>query len=81
MSKAPGNSRTPSEMPSLRRHEVPTFCHENGVPAVTERLVKYATIDGRLAVHRIGVTNWYSEADVLAWIKSMRRVGTGGDAA
>ncbi|MFS4490848.1 hypothetical protein [Dietzia kunjamensis] len=81
MSKAPENTRTPSEMPSMRKVDVPAFCRENGVPAITERLVKYATIDGRLAAHRIGVANWYSEADVLDWIKSMRRVGTGGDAA
>jgi hypothetical protein len=52
-----------------------------GVPGITERFVKWQTIEGKLAVHRIGVTNYYSEVDVLDWIKSMRRVGTGGDAA
>lgn len=65
-------------MPTMKREGVLAMCERLGLTGITERLIRSQTQEGKLAVHRIGVTNWYSEADVIAWIKGMRRVGTEG---
>ena len=81
MSKSPEIVAAPSSMPTMRRADVLAMCERIGLHGITERFIRSQTQEGKLAVHRIGVTNWYSEADVLLWIHGMRRVGTGGDAA
>ena len=72
------------DLPTLDRPGVVALCASMGVE-VSERGVKFESIRGDLASHKVLGRNRWSEADVLAWLRGTRRVGTshtsGGDAA
>ncbi len=72
------------DLPTLDRPGVVALCASMGVE-VTERGVKFESIKGELASHKVLGRNRWSEVDVLSWLRGGRRVGTshtsGGDAA
>ncbi|MGC5257117.1 hypothetical protein ACPXCG_12255 [Gordonia sp. DT218] len=72
---------TDPALPTMNRQGVVDFCRAMGIPAITERFVRWQTIDGLLPTYRVANRNLYSENDVRSWLESMRREGTGGDAA
>lgn len=64
------NYRT--DLPTLDRPGVVALCASMGVE-VSERGVKFSAIDGSLVSHKVlGRVRW-AEADVLAWLRGMRR--------
>jgi len=71
------------DLPTLDRPGVVALCASMGVE-VTERGVKFESIRGDLASHKVLGRNRWSEVDVIAWLRGGRRVGTShtsGDAA
>lgn len=68
------------DLPTFDRPGVVALCAARGI-SVTERAVKFASIDGDLASHKIAGRLRWSENDVLAWLRGTRRVGTKRGAA
>lgn len=67
------------DLPTLDRPGVVALCASMGVE-VSERGVKFESIDGSLVSYKVlGRVRW-AEADVLAWLRGMRRP-VNGDAA
>lgn len=65
------------DMPVLDRAAVVAVCRLKGIDTVTERAVKYASLDGVLASHKVANKLRWSETDVLAWLRGTRRAGGG----
>lgn len=78
--RPPLSAEADPTLPTMNRQGVVEFCRALGVPAITERFVRWQTIDGHLPTYRVANRNLYSENDVRAWLESMRREGTGGAA-
>jgi hypothetical protein len=68
------------ELPAFDRPAVVALCAARGI-AVTERAVKFASIRGELASHKVGGRIRWAESDVVFWLRGTRRVGTSGGAA
>nr|MBM4732929.1 hypothetical protein [Prescottella equi] len=67
-------------LPAFDRSAVVALCAASGI-TVTERAVKFASIRGELASHKVAGRIRWSEADVVDWLRGTRRVGTSGGAA
>lgn len=67
------------ELPAFNRSGVVALCAARGI-VVTEHVVKFASIRGDLASHKVGGRLLWSEDDVLSWLRGARRVGTSGGA-
>ncbi len=63
------------DLPTLDRPGVVMLCSSMGVE-VSERGVKFESIRGGLASHKVLGRNRWAEADVIAWLLGTRRVGT-----